>query len=268
MSSALLSLALIWIGATLLMATLWLVQRRTGNAGIVDAGWAFGLGIAALVHGSLAGDGSFSAWLPALLASAWGFRLAAYLTRDRVIGAEEDGRYQDMRAYWGERADAWLFVFFMGQALLVPLFSVPFLAAVRAGSTMPPGAALVALAVAIWLIAVVGETVADRQLARFRARPDSRGRVCREGLWRFSRHPNYFFEWLHWFAYLALSAGSGWFWVALAGPLLMLLFLFRLTGIPYTEQRAIKTRGAEYREYQRTTSVFVPWFPRTWRLTR
>ena len=118
------------------------------------------------------------------------------------------------------------------------------------------------LGVAIWAIGVAGEAVADAQLARFRADPGHRGRTCRAGLWRYSRHPNYFFEWLTWWAYVAIAWGAPHGWVALFGPAVMLLFLFKVTGIPYTEAQALRSRGDDYRAYQRTTSAFVPWFPR------
>jgi steroid 5-alpha reductase family enzyme len=112
-------------------------------------------------------------------------------------------------------------------------------------------------------VAFAGESLADRQLSRFRQDPRNRGRVCRDGLWRYSRHPNYFFEWLHWWAYVALAAGSPLWWIAVAGVAMMLLFLTRVTGIPPTEAQALRSRGEAYREYQRTTSAFFPWPPRT-----
>ena len=107
--------------------------------------------------------------------------------------------------------------------------------------------------------ALVGEGIADRQLAAWRHDPANRGVTCRAGLWRYSRHPNYFFEWVHWWAYVLIGAGVWW---TLLGPALMLVFLFRLTGIPYTEQQALKSRGEDYKRYQQTTSVFFPWFPK------
>ena len=118
------------------------------------------------------------------------------------------------------------------------------------------------LGVITWIVAVCGEAVADRQLARFRAAPGHRGLVCQTGLWRFSRHPNYFFEWLHWFAYVFLAIGSPlaiWAW---SGPLVMYVFLRYLSGIPFTEAQALRTRGESYRRYQRTTPMFFPWFPK------
>jgi steroid 5-alpha reductase family enzyme len=114
----------------------------------------------------------------------------------------------------------------------------------------------------VWLIAVIGETTADRQLARFRSKPENQGKTCRIGLWNYSRHPNYFFEWIHWFTYVFLGIGSPYWWATLLGPVLMLIFLYKITGIPYTEKRALQTRGEDYRQYQQTTSPFIPWFPR------
>jgi len=107
----------------------------------------------------------------------------------------------------------------------------------------------------------VGESMADRQLAHFRAQPANRGKTCRDGFWRYSRHPNYFFEWLHWFAYVALAVGSPVGWLAWSGPLVMFLFLRFVSGVPYTETQALRSRGDEYRRYQRDTPMFFPWFP-------
>jgi steroid 5-alpha reductase family enzyme len=254
------AIAVCWAGAALGMAALWLVQRKTGNAGIVDAGWAAGLGLSALgfylfapVH---AGRGA----LVLVLAGVWSFRLAAYLVVDRVLTEEEDGRYQRLKRYWGSRAQPWLFVFFQAQALFVVIFAIPFLAAMVNRAPFPRIWDL--LAVAVWLISIGGESLADRQLSRFRADPANRGKTCRAGLWRYSRHPNYFFEWIHWWGYVLLAVGSWSFWVALAGPFVMLLFLFRLTGIPYTEDQALASRGEDYQRYQRETNAFFPWLPR------
>jgi steroid 5-alpha reductase family enzyme len=116
--------------------------------------------------------------------------------------------------------------------------------------------------VLIWAVAVGGETLADRQLAAWRAAPANDGRTCRSGLWRYSRHPNYFFEWLHWWTYIPLAWGSPWWWLTLLGQALMLFTLFKVTGIPHTERQALASRGEDYRAYQRSTSVFIPWFPK------
>jgi steroid 5-alpha reductase family enzyme len=113
-----------------------------------------------------------------------------------------------------------------------------------------------------WIVSVWGEHVADRQLARFRADPVNRGKTCRAGLWRYSRHPNYFFEWLHWFTYVALAVGATAVWYSLSGPVLMYVFLRWISGVPYTEAQALRTRGDDYRDYQRHTSMFFPLPPK------
>lgn len=244
-----------WAALAALMAVLWLRQLRTANATSVDAAWSAGMGILAVTFALLADGDSQRRLLVGTLAALWAARLAWHLISDRVLGRPEDGRYRAMREQWGHRAPLYFFMFYQGQAVVATLFSVPILAAMQGGA-LDAWAAAGAL---VWLIAVLGETTADRQLSRFRAKPENRGRTCREGWWRTSRHPNYFFEWTHWFSYVLIGHAA---WPTWIGPAVMLLFLFRLTGIPFTEQQAIKSRGDDYRAYQRETSVFFPWFPK------
>lgn len=249
-------------GAAAVMLALWLEQRRSRDASLVDVGWS-ALVAALAVFYAAAGDGlPERRWLVGGMGAAWGGRLAWHLLR-RLLGGgprHEDGRYATLRAGWGAAADRNFLVFFQVQASWAVLFSIPLLVAMRADR-----AALGwqdALGFGVWAVGVAGEALADAQLARFRARPDSRGRTCREGLWRYSRHPNYFFEWVTWWGYVAIAWGSPHGWVALLGPAVMLLFLYKVTGIPYTEAQALRSRGDDYRAYQRTTSAFFPWFPR------
>ena len=119
-----------------------------------------------------------------------------------------------------------------------------------------------AVGLLIWTISVLGESIADAQLARFRSNPANRGKTCRIGLWNYSRHPNYFFEWLHWWSYVAIAWSAPYGWTTLLAPALMWFFLFKVTGIPATEAQAVISRGDDYKLYQQTTSVFVPWFPK------
>jgi steroid 5-alpha reductase family enzyme len=248
-------------GASLLMALLWLRQYRTRDASSVDVAWATGVGALAIVYAVYAQGYLPRRLLVGVLGAVWSFRLVFYLLTDRVLKANaEDGRYQMLRQKWGPRAQRNFFLFFQAQALFVFAFGLPFFAAATA-----PHPALTVwdfLGTTVWLVSVIGETAADRQLARFRRDPASRGRICRSGLWRYSRHPNYFFEWLHWWSYVLLAAHSPWWWASLLGPAFMLYLLFYVTGIPYTEKRALASRGDAYRAYQRSTSVFIPWFPR------
>ncbi|MHC4931809.1 MAG: DUF1295 domain-containing protein [Planctomycetota bacterium] len=242
-----------WLAVAGVMALLWWRQRRTKDATSVDAAWALALGLLAILYAVRVDGETGRRLLVAFVACLWSFRLGLFLLRSRVAGERvEDGRYRALREHWGRRAQLWFFFFYQGQALVAALFSLPFYFAMQRAGPLDPWDAVGA---ALGLLAIVGELLADAQLARWRsAHP---GRTCRAGLWRYSRHPNYFFEWVHWWAYVLIAAG---WWPTLLGPALMLLFLFRLTGIPYTEKQALKSRP-DYREYQRTTSVFFPWFP-------
>ncbi len=240
------------------MVLAWLRQRATRNAGIVDVVWAASMAASAVAYALIAPGAWPVRVAVALLGGIWGLRLFAFL-RHRVGSEAEDGRYAYLRQHWNDAQGKFL-AFFIAQAGFTALLSLPFLAA-SWNAQLPPLWAWIAAGL-IWIVSVDGEAVADRQLARFRADPANRGRTCRVGLWRYSRHPNYFFEWLHWFAYPLLAIGSPIAWLAWTGPVLMLAFLYRLTGIPFTEAQALRSRGDDYRDYQRTTSAFIPWFPR------
>lgn len=239
-----------------LQLALWFVQRRTRNAATADVGWTVLVAVGAVVA-ALVGEGAPSRrFLVAGLAAIWALRLGAYLVRDRVLaGAPEDGRYRALREAWGSAAGRNFLALYLAQVPVAALFVAPLVAAMRGGA---PDLWAVA-GVVVWLVATVGEWIADRQLERFRADPGNRGAVCRAGLWRFSRHPNYFFEWLHWWAYVLIGRAQP---LTFLGPAAMLLFLYRITGIPYTERQALRSRGDAYRAYQRTTSAFIPWPPR------
>ncbi len=255
--SAGMSLLMIWLLAVAAQSLGWWWQKRHSNAGMVDVVWSAGVGGAAVVAAVL-GDGAvLPRVLLAMLGGIWGLRLAGHLLH-RVLGEPEDGRYAHLRKAFGQDQRKW-FAFFQLQALLIVLFALPFIAVAR-----NPSAGLtpwIIAGIAFWLLSVLGEAIADRQLARFRANPANKGHTCRDGLWRYSRHPNYFFEWLHWFAYVCLAIGSPLWWLAWAGPVVMFVFLRWVSGIPYTEAQALRTRGVDYRNYQQTTPMLFPWFP-------
>ncbi|MDX1803582.1 MAG: DUF1295 domain-containing protein [Alcanivorax sp.] len=249
-------LLLLLVVATLL----WWQQYRSGNAGWVDVFWSASVGITGLLL-LLIQQGQ---WLPRLIAglllACWSWRLASHIATRVMADDHEDGRYAAMRSALGKWAQPVFLLFFWGQALLAWGFALPF--KVIGGQTLFCRWSL-ALGAGLGLLAIVGEAMADRQLAAFKARSDSAGRTCRQGLWRYSRHPNYFFEWLHWCSYplIALgAAGAAWLWLL---PLAMFLFIWFVTGIPYTEQQALKSRGDDYRHYQQTTSAFFPWRPKS-----
>ncbi|HVO45358.1 MAG TPA: DUF1295 domain-containing protein [Steroidobacteraceae bacterium] len=251
------TLGLIFGLAVLMMLLGWLWQRRHNNAGIVDVLWSAGLGVAAMLAALLGTGATVPRLLIGVCGGFWGLRLALHLWR-RVRGESEDGRYRALREHW--QGDQLRFLaLFQFQALLVAIFSVPFVIGASNARVNP---LWLAAGAAWWCLSIAGESIADAQLAHFRADPANRGHTCRVGLWRYSRHPNYFFEWLHWFAYVAFAVGAPQGWVTLSGPIVMYVFLRYVSGIPYTEAQALRTRGEDYREYQRSTSMLFPWPPR------
>lgn len=252
------------IAAALLMSGLmtwaWFVQRKTNDAGVVDVLWSAGFGILALFYAVFAAGVPARMWLIALLVAAWSWRLASHLWLRGRRDGREDGRYTQMRREKGASFQGWIFWFFQLQALSVVLLSLPALLAIS-NSDRELGA-LDFIASATLLISIAGEMIADRQLERFRSDASNKGKVCKQGLWRYSRHPNYFFEWLHWIAYPIWAWGLPYGLATWIAPALMLFLMLRVTGIPPTEEQAVRSRGDAYREYQRTTNAFFPWRPR------
>lgn len=236
----------------------WWLQLRTRNAGLVDAIWAFTLGSLALVYAAL-GDAPIMVRIAlALMGGAWGIRLGTHLFI-RNWGKPEDWRYARFREQWGTRADFNMFWFFQFQNIFTLLLSASAFLPLAYRNGVPPLACLV-IAVAIWIASVVGEGIADGQMERFRGNPANKGKVCRDGLWRWSRHPNYFFECLHWVAYVVLAWGMGLWWVTLGAPLVMAFLLMKMSGVPILEAEMMQ-RKPGYAEYVRKTSALIPWPP-------
>ena len=248
-----------WILTALLMVGAWLVQRAQGNAGVVDVIWCVTFALTAVGYALATTGDPARRLLVAMMAGTWGLRLAGHLFVDRILDKPEDARYQTLRRRWGKRAQLYLFLIFQAEALALPVFALPLLVLMQNGR--PTFSLWEGAGVLLWVIAVSGEWTADRQLARFRADVRNRSKTCREGLWRYSRHPNYFFESLHWWAYVLMGVGVPYGWLTLIGPGLMTVSLLKISGIPLAEAQAIAVRGEEYRAYQRTTSAFIPWFP-------
>jgi steroid 5-alpha reductase family enzyme len=235
------------------------VARRIKLYALVDTIWTTGLGLGALAFFLLSGPVTARDWVVLAIVLFWSGRLSLHLWQDRIVPGKEDPRYAALAAHWGARAQRNFVWVFLGQVPLAGLFLLPITLAFGHGDAAWRWLDTFGLGIA--LIALYGEFAADRQLARFRKNPANKGQVCRDGLWRYSRHPNYFFEWLHWFSYVAFAAGAShgiWAWV---GPVMMFVFLRYITGVPFAERSSLRSRGEAYRKYQRTTSVFIPWRP-------
>jgi steroid 5-alpha reductase family enzyme len=245
--------------ASLLMVLVWAWAVRIRNASIVDVAWSASFVPLAWTYVALAPARGARSMAMLAMVTAWSLRLAWHLAR-RIARdhPREDPRYVEIRRRWGAAADRRFFWFFLAQAVAASVLSVPFLLVAAGGA-----AAMDAWAWAgagLWLAGLSGEAAADRQLAAFRASHPDRLAVCDVGLWGWSRHPNYFFEWVIWCGFAVMALGAPWGWVALAAPAIMLYLLLAVTGVPAAEASSLARRGAAYRDYQRRVhSAFVPW---------
>jgi steroid 5-alpha reductase family enzyme len=253
--SAALALALIMTGA-------WTVRLLTGQSGWIDAIWSFAVGVvsAAAALAPIAGQEGLTArqMLVAACALAWSVRLGLHIMW-RTLRGGDDPRYKALREEWGANFSLRLFLFLQAQAVAALVLVICVLAAAR--NTAPLGWGD-ALGLAILAIAVLGEAAADAQLAQFAGSPDAKGAVCEIGLWRYSRHPNYFFEWLAWLSYpviaVGLPADNLYGLIALAGPAMIYWLLVHVSGIPPLEAHMLKSRGAAFADYQKRVSAFFP----------
>jgi len=242
-----------------LMLALWLLSLRTSDVSIVDIFWGLGFAGVAWVSYAASPNRSPRAGLVCLLVTIWGVRLAAHLAM-RNLGRGEDYRYRAMRDRHGDRfALVSLGTVFLLQAGLLWVVSWP-VQAVHHPSALTPLGWLDAAGVAFWSVGLGMEAIADAQLARFRRSPGSTGAVMDRGLWRYSRHPNYFGDCLVWWGLGLFALGAGQWW-ALAGPAVMTVLLVKVSGVAMLES-TIAERRPGYRAYIARTSAFVPWPPR------
>ena len=254
------ALAAIALSLSILMAIAWAVQQRTGNSGWVDTIWTFSVGLVG-AGGALwpvAGAAPNSRqWLVAALVAIWSLRLGVHIAL-RTAGITDDPRYAAFAQEWGVDSPRKMFIFLQNQGFgSIPLVFAIFIAARFPHETLRLQDYL---GVLILLVGILGEALADAQLKGFRTNPDNKGRICDAGLWRWSRHPNYFFEWFGWLAYpvIAISTVYPWGWATLLAPAFMYWILVHVTGIPPLEEQMLRSRGERYRDYQARTSAFFP----------
>lgn len=250
----------------MVMGVAWIVQHRTGQGGWADAFWSYGLGLVGVGVALIPlNDAPPSArqWVTAGLIGLWGLRLGSHIAH-RAAHEVEDARYASLRRDWGSDYQTKMFGFLMLQAGAGALLVLSILMAARnpnAGLTVQDG-----FAILVFTAALVGESLADRQLAAFKSDPANRGRVCDTGLWAWSRHPNYFFEWLCWCAWpvfaIDFSGKWPWGWLAVTGPIYIYWLLTRVSGIPLLEAHMGRSRPEAFEAYAARTSRFFPRRPK------
>jgi steroid 5-alpha reductase family enzyme len=262
------ALAAIAVALSVLMAGAWAVQQRTGNSGWVDTIWTFSLGLvgagsALWPVGGAAPDAR--QWLVAALVAIWSLRLGLHIAV-RSAKITDDPRYAAFAKEWGVDSPRKMFIFLQNQGF----GSIPLVFAIFVAARVPSDVLRIqdTLGALILFIGIAGESLADAQLQRFRENPGNNGRVCDAGLWRWSRHPNYFFEWFGWLAYPVIAISFEyppyypWGWATLLAPVFMYWILVHVTGIPPLEAQMLRSRGERYRDYQARTSAFFPLPPR------
>lgn len=239
---------------TAVMLAGWLVERRKRNPAIADLFWAACISASALYLGLVANGSLLSRLLVAMMGGIGGFRLFMHLLQRMLVEPADPERAKDS----GLRT----FAIFIGKAMSATLFAVPLY--VAAENPHDQARLWTWLAAAVYSVGLAGEAYADIQLAAFRDQPRNLAQTCRSGLWRYSRHPNYFFAFVHWCSYALLAVGLPWpVWsLSLIAPAATAAMAFR--RIPRIEAEALRTRGDGYRAYQKTTSVFVPLLPKGW----
>lgn len=235
----------------------WLVSIRVGDVSIVDSLWSIFFLLMTLVFVFAATEAGERATLILLLVAIWSVRLSLYITK-RNWGHGEDRRYQAIRAendpgFWWKS----LYLVFGLQAVLAWIIALPLLAAVL--GTRPIGW-LDHVALAFWLVGFFFEVIGDRQLAHFKAQPENRGKVMERGLWRYTRHPNYFGEACLWWGYFLFALAAGGWWT-IVSPVLMTFLLLRVSGVALLEKDMHERRPA-YRDYMARTNAFFPGPPR------
>jgi len=242
------------------MTLLWIVSLVLKNSSIVDIFWGTGFVITAWASFALTPQGFLGRKiLLASLVTIWGLRLSIHILV-RNWGKGEDFRYQKWR---NESGKNWwwysYFKVFLLQGVLMWAITAP-LTAAQFRSLPNHLIWLDFLAIFVWLVGFFFESAGDWQLSCFKANPQNKGEVLRSGVWRYTRHPNYFGDATQWWAYYLLAAAAGAYW-AVFSPIIMTLFLLRVSGVTMLESTLKETKPG-YREYIQSTSPFIPWLPR------
>ncbi len=256
------------VSMSVLMAGAYAVQKRTGNSGWVDTIWTFSLGLVGAGSALWPIGGAAPnarQWLVAALVAIWSIRLGSHIAA-RTVTITDDPRYAAIAKEWGVDSATKMFLFLQNQAFA----SIPLVFAIFVAARFPGDAFRIQdyLGAFILFVGIAGEGLSDSQLKTFRSDPANKGKVNEYGLWGWSRHPNYFFEWFGWLAYPVIAISPDypfsypWGWATLLAPIFMYWILVHLTGVPPLEDQMVKSRGDLYRDYQKRVSVFFPLPPK------
>lgn len=239
----------------------WFFAVKYKNGAMADITWSYGF-LFLVIFYAFSSEG----WLPRQLVlctmvAFWSLRLTFYLAKRTIKNLhKEDTRYKALRQESKIPEKAYFLWIFFCQALLQTLVTVPFV--ISCMDTHGAFRVTEVIAIMLFIPAFIGEAVADKQLSDFKKQSTEQNSVCRVGLWNYSRHPNYFFEWLIWLAYFIYAVGSPYGLIALLSPVVMLQMLLNVSGVKFSESVSVGTRGEDYMRYQKETSAFIPWFPK------
>ena len=244
-----------------LMILAWLVYLVQRRGTLLDVAWAGSFFVVAIISTFTPYEGVLLRKILFLaIVSMWSLRLTAFLFL-RYYNDEEGGRWAALASRFKIDSSFKFVLLFVGQGIATVILSWPFVLIFL--NPDPDIQRIEWIGFALWIFAFLGETYADKQLREFKSLPQNKDKVCQEGLWRYSRHPNYFFEWLIWLSYFLIALAAPFGITAIISPLLMWHIIFHVPGIKALEDQAIIRKGEAYKEYQRTTNAFFPWFPIT-----
>ena len=252
-----LTLLYLAIGLSLIMTAAWAIQRVTGASGWVDTIWSFAVGIGGIAAVLLAEGLTERRWAAGVLVGLWALRLGGHIGL-RTRGSGEDPRYEKLIEEWGPSAAWRLWLFLQVQAIAA--FVLVLAVYLAASATGPFPAVTDILGLAVGIVALCGEALSDHQLSQFRKTPEAKKSVMEKGLWAYSRHPNYFFEWMFWLSWPLIAIAGSW-WaplLALLAPIQMYWLLVHVSGIPPLEEHMLRSRGDQFRALQRRVNAFFP----------
>ncbi len=236
------------------MSVMWGFYRILKNPSVVDVSWSLGLMVSGLIYLSFI-PLTFRTLMIGFLLILWALRLACYLWYTRIRKGHVDQRYMTLSANWKISPSLGFFINFQLQGVFILIISSVFFLISKSGRTDITGIDILAFFMIV--VGIMGETIADLQVHRFKIR--HKGEVCQIGLWHYSRHPNYFFDWLSWMGFALFVIPSKLGYLGFLSPLMLYVIFTRMTG-PLTERGSVQSRGQKYIEYQKKTSMFFPWF--------